>query len=663
MSRPLAVLLLVLAAVLAVVVGFFVLQRSEKPPVAATPGGAAPVEHAAATPDEPSPPADQRQAPPTAVAESTSDDDTPPAALSNSLVGIVLNDRNEPIAGATVKLSRDAMTGDAIANQWFGGYEPSGIPPLSSVSNAKGQFVFRGIEPAKDYFLLATHTDYSQAQEELVAVARAGESRAPDLVMRTGSRLTGFVADVEGNQVPNAKLHLDSAYMMGLEQASPDRLTVTTDNTGGFEFKNVGAGPRNLMCEAEGYGLQIKHNIVFKGDASENLEHQFRLQLGVPIGGRVFGPEDEGVVGCKVVALNYGNNTSSRGEALTDELGNFQINGLEAGSYILLLEPKGYRQARQNRVQAGELNVQIPMIRQASITGRVFASGTNEAVTNFSASLHRVNSASGQPGGNQQPLYETTGVKEKVEGSTDGSFLLVGVDPGRFAIKVTAKDFAPRMSDEFTVVEGQPTPPVQIALSQGGSIRGRVVDARGNPVSGVQIATRDDEFASAMFDDFIDGLVATRTTDRKTRSNEDGFYELKQLNPGKYRVVMEHSSFTNEILRGVIVTEGKQTDSGSVALKSGGSVRGRVLDQAGKPLSRGWVRMFNDEGGNYQTRTDTEGRYAIEHITPGNYRLSATRSAASGGDVFETLLEGQTSEQTVNVVEGQESNLDLNVGN
>jgi cell division protein YceG involved in septum cleavage len=177
----------------------------------------------------------------------------------------------------------------------------------------------------------------------------------------------------------------------------------------------------------------------------------------------------------------------------------------------------------------------------------------------------------------------------------------------------------------------------------------------------VQVTSHDDEYAG--FDDFIDGLIATRTTERKTRTNDEGFYELKQLNPGKYRVSLEHGNFTVENLRGILVAEGKQADAGSVALKSGGSVRGRVLDQSGKPLSRGWVRMFNNEGASYPARTDTEGRYVIEHVAPGTYTISATRSAASGGDVFENLVEGQNSEQTVNVLEGQETNRDLNLGN
>src|SRR6185437_1390357 len=64
----------------------------------------------------------------------------------------------------------------------------------------------------------------------------------------------------------------------------------------------------------------------------------------------------------------------------------------------------------------------------------------------------------------------------------DGSFVLEGVHSGRIILNVQAADYASR---EIDVVVTNDTPPVELALSAGGSIRGRLVAADGvTPVAG-----------------------------------------------------------------------------------------------------------------------------------------------------------------------------------
>jgi hypothetical protein len=164
-------------------------------------------------------------------------------------------------------------------------------------------------------------------------------------------------------------------------------------------------------------------------------------------------------------------------------------------------------------------------------------------------------------------------------------------------------------------------------------------------------------------DPFVRDLIASRVTERKVRSNAEGMFELKLLNPGRYRLQIEHPGYTSEWAQNLVVVEGQVADAGSIGLHGGGTVRGKVLDGAGKGLPRAVVRMFSGDD-QYQARTDQEGRYVIEHVKPGLYRLSAQRSsgAPGGGDPFDDIVEQQNSEQQVQVIEGQVVDRDLQLG-
>jgi protocatechuate 3,4-dioxygenase beta subunit len=666
--RPLPVLILVLVAIAATVTVLF-LNRSREGDSGPRQAVSAP-EEAAAKPDRPAeearleaPRADpEREAPVEAAPEDLEDEEAAGPATAR-VVGVVLNDKDQPVDGATVRISTDAMMGESLAMDWFANKESTG-KFLSTQTDAKGQYVFRGVEPARSYYVMAAHSDYASAQEDGLRVGKTGEVRAPDLVMRSGSVLKGYVSDSDGSPIADAVLDLDSAYMMSFEMKSPDRLTVKTDGQGYYEFRNVSPGPRILSAWAEGRERQIDHNCPFTGQPGETVEKNIVLGIGHPIAGRVFGPNSEGVKEANVIAIAYGSNTSSRGEALTDEDGNFQIEGLAQGSYMLMIQAKGYRQRQQHRVQIGDLNLQIEMIRQGTLIGRVVDQTTGKPIESFKLHLLHVNTAVPIQG-SATVNYEPTEVKETIKGSADGSFTLVGVDAGLFALKVTAIGYASRVTDNFSVVDGQENPPLTIGLTKGGTIKGRVVDASsGQPIAGVQVTSRDGDLTEAMVvDQFIQDMVATRTTERKARTGADGFFELKLLNPGRYRLQLEHFNYTTTWVSDKLVVEGQTQDAGSIQMSPGGTVAGKVVDAAGKPCTRCVVRIFG-ELEQYQGRTDGEGKYSIEHIKPGLYRLTATRAPGAGaGDVFEQVIDQANSEVQIQVFEGQTANRDLTLGN
>ncbi len=660
--KPFLVLLLVLAGLAALFFSIQALSSHGDTNIATSTGkGDTAQKPATSTPIEsPTNVQSSRSTPPTTSSTASATDTGVEAAdRSNVLTGLVVNDQGKPVAGANVSLSKNAMMGEAIANDWFMGRDKPTGKPLTTVTDAAGLYHFKNVEAARDYYVFVQHKDYSPSQEQNVVVNEEGESHAPDAVLRPGSVLTGFVYDENSNGIAGAQVALDSAYVLGNDPKSPDRSTATTDNTGYFEFKNVAAGPRSLTASVQGFGLETKSNLMFKGSPDDRQQLDFKLKPGHPIAGRVVVQgTNQGLKGAQVTAMTFGNTSSSRGETVSNEDGTFQIDGLQQGAYMVQVEFDCYRQTRMNRVQVDDMNVLVEMMPRARVTGRV-VDGANNPVKTFKATAMHTVEGAGAAG-----QFENSGVSVQVDNQADGSFQICNFDPGAYVIMIEAPGMATAISDKFTIADNQAPVSITVRTSLGGSIKGRVVDPSGNPIKGALIASRDNSIEDDM-DPMFGNLIGTTATARKTRSDRDGNFELKMLAAADYRLMITHPNYTHGVVSGLRVVEGQTTDSGAVTLRGGGVLSGKVLDQAGKPVGRGFVHVVSVDNATvgFDARTDTEGRYSIAHLPAGNYEVSAMRAApGSGADPFQSISEQQASHAQVNVIEGQESTRDLNIG-
>jgi hypothetical protein len=87
------------------------------------------------------------------------------------------------------------------------------------------------------------------------------------------------------------------------------------------------------------------------------------------------------------------------------------------------------------------------------------------------------------------------------------------------------------------------------AVSKG-NIKGKIVDAFGNPISGVTLKLKDDKGT----------VVAIYVT------GDDGTYTLKDIQPGTYTIVITKPGFETETTEEVTVGLGETSDIGSTIL-------------------------------------------------------------------------------------------------
>lgn len=568
----------------------------------------------------------------------------------NVLSGLVLNDAQQPIADATVVLTRAGMAGMLFVNE-----EMDRSKDRSTTTNESGKYIFTNVEPFDRYSIEANAEGYSQAELPNVNVDTSGEVNLQPVLLAIGASLSGVVKDSAGNTVPNATLQLDGMFSTMDGQPAADSLIAVSDATGTYLIPNVPPGNRSLTIRADGYANQGKGGLVFRGE--EPLTMDITLEIAERICGKVISNIGKPVEGAKVLAMSFSNsNRTCRDNVVTDENGEFCLTSVAAGQYTIAVTANGYRRGNQNRVRAGGASLIIELDEQGVVNGRVVA-GDGPAPTPYLIQLRQTH-----PGN-----VVTSAIGKPVTfNEEDGSFSVECTQSGTFLVEARAPGFSPSFSAEFRFTIGQPMNGVVVHLTSGGSISATVVDSEGNPVSRPRVTTHDNTWTNSLFDRALGDQFPTNVTKTSTNGNGKGKFILKNLRPDTYQLRIRAPGFCEATMQDVFVTEGKDNAIGNIQLIRGGEVSGTVIDLAGQPVAGAKVRLSPESGGGdqlprtYEGSTDASGKYTLKNIFPGKYKLSA--AAASGATNFmDTFASELDNMQLVQIRDGETQHFELKI--
>ena len=166
----------------------------------------------------------------------------------------------------------------------------------------------------------------------------------------------------------------------------------------------------------------------------------------------------------------------------------------------------------------------------------------------------------------------------------------------------------------------------QLQDEQLGSISGAVQDAgTGDPIRNAIVSSR-----------LVNGARYV-----KTRTDQQGRYRLRSLEPGPYVLQAEHPAYLwhSTVVRSDVRAAEKLTGV-DFRLERPGVVSGRVTDEHGDPMIGARVqahRIGRRDGrvaivGGRGEASDDRGEFRILSLEPGRYVLSATHSSGSVGD-------------------------------
>ena len=384
-----------------------------------------------------------------------------------------------------------------------------------------------------------------------------GLPRRVDVTLQKGVHLRGAVTDEAGQ--PRA------ARVRGLPSGKP----IATDEAG--HFTSPGLVPSSVVYPvalAEGCA-DSEYRAVEVG--TDDQELALKLACGESVNGVVVDAEGRPVQDATV----FLDSLDHREHATTDATGQFRFHQ-PRGSYQLKVNHERYRSFEQP-LQVPAKDVTVVLDAGGSLSGRVVdAKGAGipgASVTVVPAVLDAL-------------LSEIEGGNTRATTDTEGRFEVVGLLAGRLVVSATADSQGTVVSDVVVLQPGQHREGLVLTLDERIDLRGTVMDEQRRPIPGASVRWDPADEKSALMGvmlDVVRGRVDSvlRYLPSPSVTDVDGHYTLRGLPVSKVKLDVRADGFA---AAEQVAVRGDTVDF--TLKKEGGRVRGRVVDEAGRPLTQ-----------------------------------------------------------------------------
>lgn len=496
---------------------------------------------------------------------------------------------------------------------------PSLWPARVAETGADGTVRLGGLDPGT-YALRSVQGARVSPIELGVSIGR-GEERPLELRLAPGVTVNVRVVDAmqDDDGIAHARVTLAEGGL------SPFPVEGVTDKNGRVVLGPIARGSSTLSARADGF--------VAKGavrlDDVPPPEVKVALVRGGALVGRVVDTRGYAVDGATIRVIG----TDLDGMPIDEEPQRTAFR--EAHFTAALAGPTPL-------IPAGELGVMpgpVPGIPRGPAAGLAFAGGAGGV---------------GRPGAAPDEPWVS---------GRDGTFKATPIPPGRVRALVRHPQYVEAMS-EIVALASEREAKVDVVLSRGGALEGRVVDARGRPVAGAQVTV----------------LAVRGSLERTTRSGTDGSFAFAAL-PESLAVLVSRGDDPSQVAARVDVTvpeAGKKTVEIAIP-EARPALPVKVTTERGAPVDAAQVTAVSlDPGEALRATAFTDARGAaelanakgvplrVEVRAPGRApKILATAADAAELVVALTVAESATGEVWANrrdPIEGAEIALQNDTG-
>lgn len=405
---------------------------------------------------------------------------------------------------------------------------------------------------------------------------------ALDITLRDGATLRGKVLDPSGKSGAKAKLWIDGVA------------AGESNGDGAFELRHLSPISKEIVA--------VSGSLVARGSPAN--AKVLRLAKALTFSGTVLDANTRlPIAGASVVlrADRFGETLITDG--LTDAKGNFLFATILPGSYELHVQHAGYGFSRTTETLS-ESTSRKPLHLQPQ--GRFVGHVLDDARRPVAAARTAVRIRS-----NNVFFIDDSNLVS----APDGRYALA-VDPrrlehGELDVEARARGYATAKDGPHAIRAGEEKR-VDLVLSRGNTLSGRVIDGDEDPIRGVTVAAVE--------------IVGTRTFsqpygvkwDEEPKTDADGAFEL-HLRPGTYDLYFHALGYAPRKLPAVDVQ--KPVEPLEIVLEPAASISGRVVTSDGEPVADLDLEASID-GPAVLATTDQSGAFALHGLPKGSVMVS-----------------------------------------
>jgi hypothetical protein len=510
----------------------------------------------------------------------------------------------------------------------------------------------------------------AQGQTQTFGVQQRTPPRDATVEKKGTGIIRGKIANAEGRPLRRVQLRLSG-------EAIPEGRTASTNGLGRFEITELPAGRYTLNASRAGY-LGMSYGQSWPGEPGRPIEladgqafadADMVLPRSALISGHVFDEAGEPLAGANVLTLQmrFFNGrrrlTPVRGNAITDDTGQYRLGGLEPGEYYIQASSRetwegdppekpmlGFvgtyypastnaAEARRVRVRAGQ---EVSAIDIALIPGRAGKlSGTVVNAQGAPLAGETVSMSFEIRGEN----FMMTSGGQSAKVNPDGTFTFRNVAPAEYHLNVRTPATPDRPAEAANVivsVTGGDVEGINIVTGTAGSVAGRVVVEGDVPLPAP--LTRMTVRPMAVDRDTAVNMLGIPDNGRV---REDGTFELKSV-VGPVRLALapladgwairqiDHNGRDFTVQPFDIV--GQTLEGVTIVLTNRFPVVTGVLrDEKGNGVVAGTAILFPSEAAQWvedlravrTARVDQSGLFTIKAVRPGDYLVVAVHTVAN----------------------------------